>query len=152
MGMSACGHQWRSRTTRCTYLSDNKKSSLKIHDKTVDLNETKDLYVRLMVLARSKRDIDQKQAIENYEFTLTPRALFAPNGAMLPCTDKAKLIHLLEKLGAAEPPDDAQQQLHDASGLQGDATGLETMDFTHIHGYPSRKIALVDGIWCSCRS
>ena len=83
-----------------------------------------------MVLARSNRDIDQKQAIGNYEFTLTPRALVAPNGAMLPCTDKAKLIHLLE-LGAAEPPDDAQQQLQDASGLQGDAVGLETMDFTH---------------------
>ena len=65
---------------------------------------------------------------------------------MLPCTDKAKLIHLLEKLRAAEPPDDAQQQLQEASGLQSDAVGLEAMDFTHTDGDPSRKIALVDGM------
>ena len=96
------------------YLSGNKKSRVKIRDRTVDLKETKDLYGRLMVLARYKRDIDQKQAIGNYEFTLTTRTLFAPKGAMLPCTDKAKLIHLLEKLGTTEPPDDAQQQLQDA--------------------------------------
>ena len=128
------------------YLSGNRKSSVKIHDKTVDLKETKDLYGGLMVLARSNRDIDQKQAIGNYELTLTPRALFAANGAMLPCTDKAKLIHLLEKLRAAEPPDDAQQQLQDASGLQGDAVSLETKDFTQTDGDPSRKIALVNSM------
>lgn len=56
-----------------------------------------------MVLARSSRDIDQKNAIGNYEFTLTPRALFAPSGAMLPCTDKSKLIHALERLATAAP-------------------------------------------------
>ena len=65
------------------YLSGNKKSSVKIRDKTVDLKETKDIYGRLMVLARSIRDIDQKQAIGYYEFTLTPVALFAPNRVML---------------------------------------------------------------------
>jgi len=50
--------------------------SAKIRDKIVDLKETKVLYGRLMVLARSNRDIDQKQAVDTYEFTLTPRALF----------------------------------------------------------------------------
>ena len=59
-----------------------------LRDKTVDLKETKDLYGRLMVLARSNRDINQKDAIGNYEFTLTPRALFAPDGTVLPCQDK----------------------------------------------------------------
>ncbi|CAL8335045.1 unnamed protein product [Boreogadus saida] len=33
-----------------------------------------------MVLARSSRDINQKEAIGYYEFTVTPRALFAPDG------------------------------------------------------------------------
>ena len=31
--------------------------------------------------------------------TLTLRALFAPDGSILPCTDKSKLIHYLEKMG-----------------------------------------------------
>ena len=66
----------------------------------------------------SNRDINQKQAIGNYELTLTPRALFAANRAMMPYTGKAKLIQLLEKLGTPEPPyEDNHQQLHDASVL-----------------------------------
>jgi len=36
---------------------------------------------------------------------LTPRALFAPNGDTLPCTDKSKLIHLLVKLAKADTTD-----------------------------------------------
>ena len=93
-----------------------------------------------MILARSNRDIDQKQAIGKHKFMLTPRALFAPNGAMLPCTEKSKLIHLLEKLREAEP------HAANASGLQGDAVSLETIDFTHTEGDPSRKIVLVDSM------
>ena len=80
------------------FMSGNKKSTVKIRDKTVDFKETNDLYGRLLVLARSNRQIDQKQAVGNYEFTQTPRALFAPNRDILPCTDKSKLIHLREML------------------------------------------------------
>ena len=80
------------------YMSGSKKLTVKIHDHSVDLKETKNLYGCLMILTRSNRDIDQKNAVGNYEFTLTPRALFAPDGSMLACTDKSKLIHDLEKL------------------------------------------------------
>jgi len=38
------------------YMSGNKKHTVKVRDKTVDLKETKDLYGRLMVLAGSNRD------------------------------------------------------------------------------------------------
>ena len=48
---------------------------------------------------RKIRDIDQKGAIGNHEFTLTPRSLFSPDGSMLRCTDNAQLIRLLELLG-----------------------------------------------------
>ena len=34
------------------YMSGNKKHTVKVRDKTVDLKEIKDLYGRLMVLAR----------------------------------------------------------------------------------------------------
>ena len=51
-----------------------------------------------MVLTTSNRDIDHKNAFGNYEFTLTPISVFAPDGSMLPCTDKSKLIHNLLKL------------------------------------------------------
>ena len=94
------------------YISGNKKHTVKVRDKTVDLKETKDLYGRLMVLACSNRDIDLKQAVGIYEFTLTSRLLFSSDGAVLPCSDKSKLIHTLEKMVTTntdqqEQPDDS---------------------------------------------
>ena len=86
------GHGSKNRTTKCIAMTGNKKLTVKIRDQTVDLKETKNLYGRLMVLTRSNRDTDQKNAVANYEFTLTPRALFAPDGSMLPCTDSSKLM------------------------------------------------------------
>ena len=97
------------------YMSGNKKHTVKVRDRTVDLKETKDLYGRLMVLARSNRDIDQKQAVGTYEFTLTPRSLFAPDGSVLPCSDKSKLIHALEKLVATDTDHADQQEQPDES-------------------------------------
>ena len=77
----------------------------------VDLKETKDLYEKLMVLASSNRDIDQKQAVGTYEFTLTPRAHFSPYGSVLPCNDKSKLIHVLEKLTTGEKQKQTNSQM-----------------------------------------
>ncbi|CAL8331533.1 unnamed protein product [Arctogadus glacialis] len=105
MEMSAYGHQ-----NNKMFMSANKKITVKLRDKNVDLKETKDLYGRLMVLARSSRDINQKEAIGDYEFSLTPRALFAPDGTIQPCLDKSKLIHLLNKFATAETPQEDQQQ------------------------------------------
>jgi len=85
-------------------MSANKKTTVTLQDKTVDLKETKDLYGRLMVLTRSSRDINQKEAVGNQEFTLTLRTLFAPGGTILPCLDKSKLIHFFNKLATAATP------------------------------------------------
>ena len=127
------------------YMSSNKKLAVKIRDKTVDLQETKNLYGRLMVLARSSRDIDQKDSISNYEFTLTPRALFAPSGSLLLCNEKSKLIHALEKLVVAETHSDnsqpASHEMHDVPD-EGAMDLVASIDGSHV----SRKIAVVDGM------
>lgn len=116
------------------YMSGNKKYSVKVRDKFVDLKETKDLYGRLMVLARSNRDVDLKQAVGTYEFTVTPRAFFAPNGEALACSDKSKLIHALEKLAMPELTEASEQ-------LEEDPKETDS-DFDNIIG----KIAVVDGM------
>ena len=92
------------------YMSGNKNSAVKIRDKTVDLKETKDLFGRLMVLARSNRDIDQKQAVGTFEFTLTPRSLFTPDGELLLSSDKSKLIHALEAIVSTSTDQAGQQE------------------------------------------
>ena len=40
------------------FMSGNKTTTIKLRDKTVDLKETKDIYGRLMILAKSTRNID----------------------------------------------------------------------------------------------
>ena len=115
-------------------MSGNTMHKVKICDKIVDLKETKDLYGRLMVLARSNRDIDQNQAVGTYEFTSTPRALFSPNGSVLPCSDKSKLIHVLEMLTTRETTEADQQS---------DEDPIETDTDPPDH---RRKIAVVDGM------
>ena len=57
------------------YVSGSKKQTVMIHDQPVDLREVNNLYGCLMILTKSNRDIDQKNAVGNSEFTLTPRAL-----------------------------------------------------------------------------
>ncbi|KAK5912068.1 hypothetical protein CesoFtcFv8_001978 [Champsocephalus esox] len=127
------------------FLSGNKKITVKLRDNTVDLKESKDLSVRLMVLARSNRDINQKEAIGNYEFTITPRALFASNGTILPCHDKSKLISLLEKLTREDVPHEDHQLPQTGSTTHQDAMDTGFIDTTSTD-QPSRKIALVDGM------
>ena len=84
-----------------------------------------------------------KEAIGNYGFTLTPRALFAPDGTILPCLDKSKLIHQLEKLTTEDMPHEDQPP-HAGSSSHQDATDTGFTD--HISDQASRKIALVGGM------
>ena len=88
-----------------------------------------------MVLARSNRDIDQKQAVGTYEFTLTPRSLFGPDGSVLPCSDKSKLIHALEKMVTTDSDHADQEEQPDQS------THFTTSDANHY-----QKIDVVDGM------
>ena len=51
------------------FLSGNRKQTVKVRNESLDLKETKELYGRFMVLTRSNRDIDLKNAVGSYEFT-----------------------------------------------------------------------------------
>lgn len=82
--------------------SGNKKHSIIIKGKKIDLKETKNLFGRLMILASSNRDIDRKHAIGIYEFTVTPTSSFAPDGTVLVCSYKSKVIHSLKDLVAGQ--------------------------------------------------
>ena len=82
------------------FMSGNETTTIKLRDTKVDIKETNDFHGRLMILAKSTRVIERKGAIGNYEWTLTPISLFPLLTAqMLRCTNKSKLIRLLEMLG-----------------------------------------------------
>ena len=127
------------------FMSGNKTTTIKLRD--MHLKETKDLYGRLMILAKSNRDIDQKGAIGNHEFTLTPRSLFSPDGSMLRWKDKSKLIRLLEMLGKEAKLEQGRLPSEETGCVY---EGLMDEDATQVLPTESqdveRGIAVVDGM------
>ena len=75
--------------------SKQKKSVTQI----TNLKDERALFARLIVSARARTTIDIKQALGEYEFSSNPRALFSSTAQLLPCTDKTKLMPVLEALG-----------------------------------------------------
>jgi len=68
-------------------------------DKVIELQEDRSLFARLMVVCKSRPDIDIKEAIGQNEFSVVPRSLFAADGTMLHCSAKSALMTILVKLG-----------------------------------------------------
>lgn len=69
----------------------------------IDLREDRSLFARMMMVCRSRRDIDLKEMIGLYEFALVPRSMFASDGSMLHCSSKSALMAILEKLPSRQP-------------------------------------------------
>jgi len=70
-------------------------------DEAIELQEDRSLFSSLMVAGMSTRkpDIDFKEAIGQYEFSVVPRSMFAQDGTMLHCSAKRALMTILVKLG-----------------------------------------------------
>ena len=52
----------------------------------------------MMVVCKSRPDIDIKEAVGTYDFSVVPRSLFAADGTLLDCSRKSALMDLLERL------------------------------------------------------
>lgn len=101
-----CGDQnlW-GKMTKVKHLgwNDNNKSTrTKIGGEQVTLKASNSLMSRLLILTRSSRDVDLKEAVSTYEFSPINHMLMTPDGLLHPCNDKSQLIHHLENHGSAE--------------------------------------------------
>ena len=52
----------------------------------------------MMMVCKSGPEIDIKETVGQYEFSIVPRSLFATDGTMLHCASKSSLMSILEKL------------------------------------------------------
>ena len=80
-----------------TWKSNGKVIKVKTAGRVEELKEDRSLFARLMMVCKSRPDIDIKEAIGLYEFTVVPRSLFASDGTMMHCSCKSTLMHILEK-------------------------------------------------------
>ena len=80
-----------------TWKSNGKVIKVKKEERVLELKEDRSLFARLMMVCNSRLDIDIKEAIGLYEFTVVPRSLVTSDGTMMHCSCKSRLMHILEK-------------------------------------------------------
>ena len=74
-----------------------KKITIPCTGETVELQEDRNLFARMMAICKSQPEIDIKEAVGTYEFRVVPRSMFAADETMLQCPAKSALMHILEK-------------------------------------------------------
>lgn len=70
----------------------------KVADQVVERIDDRSLFGRMLIVACSRPEMNLKESIGQHEFMSLPQALFLVSGELLPCTDKSKLMGLLEDL------------------------------------------------------
>ena len=75
-----------------------KKIKIPCTGESLELQEDRNLFARMMVICRSRPEINIKEAIGTYEFRVVARSMSAADGTVLQCPVKSALMHILEKL------------------------------------------------------
>ena len=84
-----------------TWKTTAKKTREAVDDKVVELKEHRCLFARMMMVCKSLPEIDIKEAVGVYEFSLVPRSPFAADGTMLHVSTKSALMNIIEKQAPA---------------------------------------------------
>ena len=79
-----------------TWKATGKTVWVATKDKIIELTEDRCLFAQMMVICKSRPEIDIKEAVGVYEFSVVPRSMFAAN--MLHCSAKSALMSILGKL------------------------------------------------------
>ena len=93
-----------------TWRKVGKELKVKAAGKIIVLKEDRSLFARMMVVCKSRPEINMKDAIGLHEFSVVPRSLFAADGTMFHCTNKSQLMFILEALPGDQPAETANTQ------------------------------------------
>ncbi|KAJ7376731.1 hypothetical protein OS493_033087 [Desmophyllum pertusum] len=84
----------------------------------------------MSLVAKSRPEIDIKEAVGEFEFNVVPKSMFAPDGSMLHCSCKSALMAILEKLDGTRTGSNTEE--HEIPPPERTATRM--------------KVSLVDGM------
>ena len=104
--------------TKCKPLlwnSSTKEIKLQAQSEVLTLRATTGLMSRLLIVARSSREVDLEEVIGKYEFSTTNRTLMKPTGCVHPTLDKSQVITVLENLPHKTPEMGLVESLAQAS-------------------------------------
>lgn len=87
-----------SKVKLLTWSNASKPVKVTLPTKEIELKQTRSLFAQLLIIARTQEELDLQNLIGRYELTCLPRSIFSADGSVLPCTDKSKLMSVLESL------------------------------------------------------
>ena len=67
-----------------TWKSMAKKIKIPCTGETVELQEDRNLFAGMMVICKSRPEINIKEAVGTYEFRVVPQSMFAADNATMP--------------------------------------------------------------------
>ena len=77
-----------------TWKSTTKRLKLKV-DQKAELKEDRNVFPRLLLVAKSRPNMNLERVVGDHELTVVPRSLFSTDGQMLPCGGKSCLMSKL---------------------------------------------------------
>ena len=113
-----------------------KKVKLSLGQKVMELKEDRSLFAHLLLVSKSRPEINLEDAVGRHELSVVPRSMFAADGEMLHCHTKSNLMAILEIL-----PDSTDNN----ANLESDHGGELPMETSQEMDHASR-IAVVDGM------
>ena len=81
-----------------TFKTQTKTIKSKVKQQLVEMKEEKNLLSRFLIAARKRPELELEKCIGSFEFSVVPKSLFSVDGELLPCNDKAKLMHHIEEM------------------------------------------------------
>ena len=125
-----------------TWRSAGKKMKMTAGDKIVELQEDRSPFAQMLVISKSRSEINLRETIAMYEFSVVPRAMFAADGTMLHCSTKSNLMAILEKLPTnnqetSVPLEDAQAQVAGDAATSTRKLVTDGMDEVQCFGKPN---------------
>ena len=81
-----------------TWKSATKRIKLKVDQEIVELKEDRNLFAQLLLVAKSRPNMNLEQSVGDHELSVVPRSLFSDDEQMLPYEGKNCLMSKLEGL------------------------------------------------------
>ena len=77
-----------------TFKTLSKRIKVNAKDTVAELKEDRGLFARMLIVARSRQEIDLKGSLSKYEFSVVSRTLFSSDGSMHHCPKKSDLMKM----------------------------------------------------------
>ena len=101
-----------------TWKTTGKRLKVATEDKMVELQEDRNLFARMLLVSKSRPEIDLAEIISTYELSVVPRSMFAADGTMLHC--QSNLMAILEKVSEKSAQSDTALVGEDTTDSQVD--------------------------------